>query len=167
MFVSAFQNSVSLFSQWQQSADPDSDNPVPVDLKSTVYCTAIGEGGSAEWDFLWQRYLSSNNANEKNVILVELGCSNDVDTLQAYLEMTLDPGSGIRRQDGVGIVSGVGRTFTGRDVAWDWLREEWTEISNYFDTAISSSVGSMVVACTADFNTQQDLQELEVQLLKP
>jgi hypothetical protein len=34
------------------------------DLKSTVYCTGISDGGEEEWDFLYQQYKSSNVAAE-------------------------------------------------------------------------------------------------------
>ena len=46
-------------------------------------------------------------------------------------------------------------------MTWDWLRGNWDEISTYFDTAISSSVGHMISSITSDFNTQLKLKELE------
>ena len=53
--------------------DPDAVNPVDPELKSTAYCTAIAEGGQAEWDFLWQRYLNSDSADEQRTVLYALG----------------------------------------------------------------------------------------------
>ena len=33
------------------------------------------------------------------------------------------------------------RNIIGRYLAWNWIRDSWDEISTYWDTAISSSVG--------------------------
>ena len=41
------------------------------------------------------------------------------------------------------------------------IREKWHEISSYWDTAISSSVGRMITAVAGDFNTELELGELE------
>ncbi len=46
-------------------------------------------------------------------------------------------------------------------MTWNWLRNNWDEITAYFDTAIMSSIGDFVLACTRDFNTPFELKELE------
>ena len=46
-------------------------------------------------------------------------------------------------------------------MTWDWLRNKWDGVSTYFDTAISSSVGSIIKSVTRDFNTPFELKELE------
>lgn len=51
----------------------------------TIYCSAISAGGEKEWDFLWNMYLKSNNANEKSNILRALACSKEVWILQVML----------------------------------------------------------------------------------
>ena len=48
------------------------------DLKSTVYCTGISDGGEEEWDFLYQQYKSSNVAAEKSRVLTALACTKEV-----------------------------------------------------------------------------------------
>ena len=75
--------------------------------------------------------------------------------------MAMDPSSGVRKQDGASVVSRVAKNTVGRYVAWNWIRSNWSGISSYFDTAISSAVGSMVSSVAADFNTRLDLAELE------
>ena len=44
-------------------------------MKEVVYCSAIGNGDEAEWDFGWERYKNSNVATEKDLLLTALGCS--------------------------------------------------------------------------------------------
>lgn len=51
---------------------------ISANLKSTVYCYAIAEGGEEEWNFAWHRYLESNVASEKNRLLSAMGCTKHV-----------------------------------------------------------------------------------------
>ena len=80
---------------------------------------------------------------------------------QRYLDKSLDPNGVIRKQDGTKVISSIGSNRIGRDLTWDWLRSNWDQISSYFDTAISSSVGKMVSSIASDFNTELKLKELE------
>ena len=59
-----------------------SDSKIPSNLRKTVYCTAIEAGDEKEWNFLWEQYLKSNNANEKSNILKALACSREIWILQ-------------------------------------------------------------------------------------
>lgn len=63
-----------------------------MNIRPVVYCTAIAEGGQAEWDFLWKQYLETNVAAERIVILKSLGCSRNkavLEVQQAILEIHL------------------------------------------------------------------------------
>ncbi|KAH1012977.1 hypothetical protein HUJ05_012037 [Dendroctonus ponderosae] len=51
---------VQYFQNWRNSANPDKDNLINLNVRQTVYCTAIGDGGQEEWDFAWNRYLNAN-----------------------------------------------------------------------------------------------------------
>ena len=53
-------------------------------LKRTVYCNAVSEGGEEEWDFGWERYKKSNVGTEKENILMALGCSSKIWLLNRY-----------------------------------------------------------------------------------
>ena len=46
-------------------------------------------------------------------------------------------------------------------MTWNWLRNDWDKISDYFDTAISSAIGRIVSYTTRDFNTPFELKELQ------
>ena len=73
----------------------------------------------------------------------------------------MDPSGGIRKQDGGRVIAMIGKNKIGRDVTWDWIRSKWQQISSYFDTGISSSLGQAISAVTSDFYTDLQLQELE------
>jgi len=150
-----------LLDEWMSEPDPDAVNPVPLSIRETVLCSGIAGGNETHWNFLWTRYKNSDNGNVKNVIMSALACSQEVWILEKYLEMALDETSGVRKQDGYRIVVGVSKNLIGRYLAWNWIRDKWEDISNYYHTAISSSVSRMITAVANDFNTPLELSELQ------
>lgn len=73
--------------------------PVPVNIRSPVYCTAIREGGKAEWDALWNKFVVENVAAEQVLILSSLGCSKDETIIKGYLDLIFVQDSKVRSQD--------------------------------------------------------------------
>merc|ERR1712200_396520 len=71
-----------------------------------------------------------------------------------YLDMSINESSGVRKQDGY-------RVIVGGYIAWDWIRANWAQLSAYYDTAISSSIGRILTAVASDFNTDFNLRQLE------
>lgn len=51
---------------------------INLNVRQTVYCTAISDGGQEEWDFAWNRYLNANVATDKDIILTGLACSKEI-----------------------------------------------------------------------------------------
>jgi len=153
--------SLYLLNEWMSVSEPDSNTPIPTSLQTTVLCSGIGNGDVTHWDFLWERYMNSNNANEKVNIMAALSCSKEIWILERYLEMALNEESGVRKQDGYRVISGVSKNIIGRYVAWNWIRQNWGALSAYYDTAISSSVGRIITAVASDFNTEFELKELQ------
>jgi aminopeptidase N len=49
-----------------------------------VTCAAIANGASTQWDFAYQRYLTTNLASEKETLLKALSCSRDTAILSKY-----------------------------------------------------------------------------------
>jgi len=153
--------SLYLLDEWMKLSNPDISNPIPTSLQTSVLCAGVKKGDVSHWDFLWQRYMNSNNANEKVNIMNALACSQDIWVLERYLEMALNESSGVRKQDGYRVIAGVSKNIIGRYVAWNWIRSSWAELSAYYDTAISSSVGRIITAVASDFNTRFELDELQ------
>jgi len=156
------QLSLDLFNQWMSSANPDAENPIPSFSRETVLCAALEKGTEEEWDFLFNRFTNSNNANEKNAIIRALGCIKEDWILERYLGMSLDESSGIKRQDGTGVITAVARNTIGRYITWNWLRNNWNRIRELYDTGIISFTSRMIQGVAEDFNTEADLRELEL-----
>lgn len=121
-------NAVMLFQNWQNSPDPDRDNPIPANLKSVVYCTAIRTGGQAQWDFAWERYQNTNVGSEKDLLLYALGCSREPWILSRYLEWASTENSGIRKQDAPRVFSGVANNPVGQPIVFSFLRNNWARL---------------------------------------
>lgn len=99
-------------------------------MKSIVYCTAIRVGGEREWDFAWERYLSSNVGSEKDLILEALGCSSQMWILSRYLDWSLSEKDGIRRQDVAKVFSALSENPVGQMLAFNFLRSQWQRLKN-------------------------------------
>lgn len=124
--------SKELFAKWMSVDDPDKTNPVPLDLRSVVYCTAMRTGGEKEWNFLWKRYTASNVGMEKVMILGSLGCSREIWLLQRYLDWSLDESSGVRKQDSGIVFSSIATGDVGFFLAKAFLVDRIDDIYNLY-----------------------------------
>ncbi|CAB3360791.1 Hypothetical predicted protein [Cloeon dipterum] len=154
-------HSISTFNQWLKSENPDKNNPVPANLKSVIYCTAIKHGGQREWDFLWERYQKSNVGSERDLMLTSLGCSREIWLLNRYLLWAVTDGSGIRKQDCARVFGAVSMNVAGSTVAFNFLRDEWDRIKSY----VQKSGGFGGLAELADLLIPTITGQLEYQQL--
>jgi len=147
---------------WMQKEDPDAvgQNPINVNMKKSVYCTAVANGGEEEWDFAWDRYQKSNVATEKSNMLSSMGCTKEVWLLNRYLNYSLTPGSGVRKADGSTVISRVSYNSVGRSLAFDFVRDKWDRIIKYYGSA-SFSLNGLMGSVLANRNTQFDLSEIK------
>ncbi|KAG7175475.1 Aminopeptidase N-like 10 [Homarus americanus] len=101
-------------------------------LKSTVYCTGIAQGGEVEWEAAWSRYLTSNTPAEKTQLLAALGCTKHTGILSRYLDMAFTEGSGIRKADSILVLNAVAENDVGHSLAWHYLTRRWQYITSYY-----------------------------------
>ena len=97
-------------------------------LREIVYCTAISVGGQEEWDFAWQRYLNANVENEKEILLMALGCSKEIWILSRYLEWAITENSGIRKHDSARVFAAVTSNSIGQQLAYRFLKTHWNRL---------------------------------------
>ncbi|XP_069993736.1 aminopeptidase N isoform X1 [Penaeus vannamei] len=152
-------NSQSLFNTWV--LNPTNTSLISPNLKSTVYCTGVAEGGEEEWNFAWEQYINSNVATEKAKLLSAMGCTKEVWILSRYLDMAFTEGSGIRKQDASQVFAAVARNDVGRYLAWNYLRDQWQKIADYYGSGFFA-IARIIKAATRAFNTKLELAELEL-----
>ncbi|CAH1647272.1 unnamed protein product [Spodoptera littoralis] len=70
------------------------------DSRSWVYCNGLRQGNSADFDFLWQRFLNENLYTEKILLLQILGCTPVKDSIEKFLtEILRNEDQVVRAQD--------------------------------------------------------------------
>ncbi|XP_071520248.1 aminopeptidase N-like [Panulirus ornatus] len=149
-------NSVTLYQQWMQNGAHDSIDP---NLEDTVYCTAIAAGGQKEWDFAWNRFLDSNHTRKAG-LLTALGCTKEPQILSRYLAKTFTDGSGLKFQDVFLVFVSVLMNDIGRDVAWNYIRDYWENISEYLGSPFA--LGILLESVAYRFTTEEEKHNLEV-----
>uniref|UniRef100_A0A1B6M3I9 Aminopeptidase n=1 Tax=Graphocephala atropunctata TaxID=36148 RepID=A0A1B6M3I9_9HEMI len=152
--------SVQQFQNWRSSPQPDRDNPISANLKSTVYCTAIREGGLPEWDFAWNRYLHTNVGSEKSLLLGALGCTRVTWILSRFLDRSVTENSGIRKQDAAAVFAAVASNVIGQPLAFEFLRDQWKRLKDYFGGHLFV-INNIIQFATARMNTKFDLDTLK------
>ncbi|XP_021356866.1 aminopeptidase Ey-like [Mizuhopecten yessoensis] len=84
--------SKELFNDWKNLG-----TLIPADIKETVFCKAVKEGGEEEWDYMFNLYVNGP-VTEQPAALTALACSDRLWIISRYLDYILDP-SKIRKQD--------------------------------------------------------------------
>ncbi|XP_076133421.1 aminopeptidase N-like [Alosa pseudoharengus] len=144
-----------MFNRWKENPY----NMIHPNLRSSVYCYAIANGGEAEWEFAWEMYLNSTNAAEKDTLRYGLSCTRHIWLLNRYLQYTLDP-TKIRKMDTVPTINYIASNVAGQGLAWDWLRAHW----KYFSQEHGGervSFGNLIDGVTERFSTEYELQQLK------
>uniref|UniRef100_A0A8C6VXF7 Aminopeptidase n=1 Tax=Nothobranchius furzeri TaxID=105023 RepID=A0A8C6VXF7_NOTFU len=143
------------FRLWMNSPQ---HNPVPPNLRSAVYCSALAAGGEAEWNFGWLQFKKASAASEATDLMSALACSNRAELLGRYLSYTLNS-SMIRKQDATAVITAVAGTRAGHALAWDFIREHWDYM--FTDYGVGSfSFSSLISGVSSRFSTATELQQL-------
>ncbi|XP_055705019.1 aminopeptidase N-like [Phlebotomus papatasi] len=153
------EESIMLFKKWMLEKEPDFKNPIPLDMRSVVYCNAIRMGSEKEWNFLWDRYLKSNVGTEKIMILSSLACSREVWILSRYLEWSCQEEAGVRKQDMPTVFSSIAHTEVGYHLAKGYFYENFDKIYEYLG-ADTTRLDRFVRPLAKEMTTEKELVEL-------
>lgn len=112
------------FSQWKSTGI----NKIKPKFRTSVYCASIEHGTRSDWEFLWKKYLREDVASERDKIMRGLTSTHEPWLLIKLLDLTFDGTQNVRRQDGLTVLGAVGRNQYGRDIAYNYLRENWKNL---------------------------------------
>nr|AVZ46163.1 Aminopeptidase N [Crocuta crocuta] len=146
----------TLFAEWKKNPQ---NNPIHPNLRSTVYCNAIAQGGEEEWNFVWEQFRKAELVNEADKLRGALACSNQVWILNRFLSYTLNP-SLIRKQDVTSTLSSIASNVVGQTLAWDFVQSNWKKLFEDYGTG-SFSFSNLIQAVTRRFSSEFELQQLE------
>ncbi|XP_068266131.1 aminopeptidase N [Nyctibius grandis] len=142
--------------QWQENV---TRNPIPPNLRSSIYCTMVATGGEEAWDFIWERFKEATVVSEADKLRTALSCSRHPWILNRYLQYTLDP-SKIRKQDATSTINSIASNVVGQPLAWDFIRGNWGTLFGQYGGG-SFSFSRLILSVTQRFSTEFELQQLE------
>nr|AVZ46161.1 Aminopeptidase N [Proteles cristata] len=146
----------TLFAEWKKNPQ---NNMIHPNLRSTVYCNAIAQGGEEEWNFVWEQFQKAELVNEADKLRGALACSNQVWILNRFLSYTLNS-SLIRKQDVTSTLSSIANNVVGQTLAWDFVQSNWKKLFEDYGTG-SFSFSNLIQAVTRRFSSEFELQQLE------
>ncbi|NWH26510.1 AMPN Aminopeptidase, partial [Grus americana] len=148
--------STTYFHQWQLNV---TNNPIPPNLRSSIYCSIVATGGEEAWDFIWERFKEATIVSEADKLRTALSCSTHPWILNRYLQYTLDPNK-IRKQDATATINSIASNVVGQPLAWDFIRGNWRMLFTQYGGG-SFSFSRLILSVTQRFSTEFELQQLE------
>ena len=114
-----------LFNAYQQ--DPARVRP---DLRGVVFSLTAQAGDRATYDRIWQLERAAELHEEKIRLLMSLARFQQEDLLRETLDRALT--DDVRLQDTIFVVSAVAANNRGRNLAWEFLKEQWDEFDRRY-----------------------------------
>jgi len=136
---------------------------LPVDFKSTILDTVMSKEGASEddWDFLWNKYLESDQATEKEVIYYALGQFQDEDVLKKFSNYCLNT-TLVRTSDALYIMGrSIAYTALGAEVSWQFMQDNWDRLTSDFQNALFAA-DAYISGVLSSFSNPDTLAEIEV-----
>ncbi|XP_078492244.1 solute carrier organic anion transporter family member 4A1 [Ciona intestinalis] len=140
-------NAKQLFQEWMN----DTSTIISSTYRTDVYCTAIREGGLAEWDFMWAQYLVTQNAQLQTSLRYGLSCSKDAWILNRYIEYAMDS-TLVRKQDVSNTLYYISSKEHGKYVAWSFAANNWERLLKNVGSAATSLLSGAVSRFSTDFD---------------
>uniref|UniRef100_A0A3B3UZ19 Aminopeptidase n=1 Tax=Poecilia latipinna TaxID=48699 RepID=A0A3B3UZ19_9TELE len=103
---------------------------IHTNLRSVIYCQAVAAGDREEWEFAWEKFLSSTDTSEKDQLRKALSCTKKTWLLNRYLSYTLDPDK-IRLMDVTSTVNHIAQNAAGQALAWNFIRAHWDYLPHF------------------------------------
>ncbi|XP_046543779.1 glutamyl aminopeptidase-like [Haliotis rubra] len=129
------------------------------DLSVLIYSVGIREGGTDEWDFVWEKAQSTSVASERQIMMEALAQTQKPWLLWRYANWVFDP-SKIKKQDVRVVMTYFTKTPLARSVALEFFMTRWKDLVNRFghDPFLLPEV---IPTVTSFVNSEFHLRQLE------
>ena len=128
------------------------------DIRRVVLSLTAKEGDSDVYHAMWKLEQESTLEEEKVRLLGALTEFEDADLLTTTLERSLDT-EFVRTHNTIGIMARMAGNPKGKDLAWEFLKENWSEFDRRYG---EGGFGLMTLVSTAGrFTTQEKLEDVE------
>ncbi|XP_017320538.2 glutamyl aminopeptidase [Ictalurus punctatus] len=133
---------------------------VPVNLRLLVYRYGMKNSGTkANWEIMFERYLSATLAQEKDKLLYGLASIENVSLLNRLLEASKNE-TIVRSQDLFTLVRYVSLSKYGESMAWDWVTLNWDYLVKRY-TITDRNLGRLLNRISTSYNTELQLWKME------
>ena len=135
----------------------EDSNSVRADIRAVVLTLAARRGDGSTYDTMWELYKDAPLQEEKVRLLRALAAYRQPQLLAQTLERSL--GEDVRVHDTIDVVTGVGANRHGRDLAWDFLKSNWSEFDRRYGEGGFALM--RLVHMTSEFATSEKLADVE------
>ena len=130
---------------------------VLADIRGVVFGIAARTGDRSTYDTIWELQKATDLPEEKVRLLMALGRFEQPELLGETLERSLS--DDVRVHDTIGVMHSVAGNRLGRDLAWEFLKDNWGEFDRRYG---EGGFGLMqLVSFTSAFTSQERRDEVE------
>eukprot|EP01100_Stratorugosa_tubuloviscum_P002329 TRINITY_DN1544_c0_g2_i1.p1 TRINITY_DN1544_c0_g2~~TRINITY_DN1544_c0_g2_i1.p1 ORF type:complete len:897 (+),score=492.54 TRINITY_DN1544_c0_g2_i1:157-2847(+) len=133
-------------------------NAISNDLLRAVYEIVMAHNRPNDFDSLLSLFRKATNQENRMRVLRCLGRTRDAQTIQRALEFSLS--DEVRKQDVFAIYFGTIWSITGRELTWQFLKNNWPKIYQIYGDGYML-LTRIVGVCTEYFSTEEKADEIE------
>ncbi|XP_052816194.1 puromycin-sensitive aminopeptidase-like isoform X1 [Mya arenaria] len=130
---------------------------LPADLRSPVYVTVLVNGDEDIFNKMLKLYDEADMQEEKVRIARLLGSTKDEKLIKRTLDFALS--DKVRSQDSTFVIAGVTGSVKGREMGWQFVKDNWTEIHKRYTGGFL--LARLCKSMTDGFVTEEKAQEVE------
>ncbi|KAH8270919.1 hypothetical protein KR018_003012 [Drosophila ironensis] len=131
---------------------------VPKNIRATVYCVALREGGSAEFEALYNKFKTETVATEETLLQNSFGCVKTQALIERVFNLVIS--DEIRRQDKSSVLTTL-YTENNENVSpvFTLVTQKYKDLAEAMGGY--SAVATVISNIASRFTTQQQLSELQ------
>jgi puromycin-sensitive aminopeptidase len=135
-------------------------NPTNVhpDIRGAVLCLAPKRGDRSTYEAMWELERQAKLQEEKVRLLIGLSRFPQTELMGETLRRSLSPDE-VRVQDTVTVVTNVADNRGGRDLAWEFMKENWAEFHRRYGDGEFAMM--RLVSITGGFTTPERREDVE------
>ncbi|XP_062708639.1 puromycin-sensitive aminopeptidase isoform X3 [Aedes albopictus] len=130
---------------------------LPADLRSTCYKAVLQNGDLSTFNEMLRLYRATDLHEEKDRISRALGSISDVEILRKVIEFAMS--NEVRAQDSVFVIVSVAINPKGRDMTWDYFKENWKILLDRYEGGFLLS--RLIKYLTENFSTEERAVEVQ------
>ncbi|XP_073817391.1 aminopeptidase N-like [Musca autumnalis] len=97
-------------------------------LQSQIYCVALKEGSNKQFNYVFDKLMSSNDQALRNSYISSLGCAESDSHLNTFLSSSIDGNNKLRISERLAILSAAySRSQAGLNAAIEFLNNNWQD----------------------------------------